>query len=120
MVAIAGQSALMFVMSHLLNFEQILEVQSFFYCVSIVLITVSYVVLKFWRVVPHETHGVYSLSPRLKVPIHIVCAVIVCICLGCIATFGWVFILANTGALVAVFVLSLLLVKCRVLRLRVA
>ena len=118
--AIVLQCTLMFVLSHLVNFDEILEVQSYFYCVSIMLITLSYLLLKFWRPVPCDTvRDAYSLSPRLKVPIIAVCVLIICICVGCVLTFSWQFVVINTSALLAVVLLSVLLVKCRVLRLHI-
>ena len=118
--AIVLQCTLMFVLSHLVNFDEILEVQSYFYCVSIMLITLSYLLLKFWRPVPCDhVRDAYSLSPRLKVPIIAVCVLIICICIGCVLTFSWQFVVINTSALLAVVLLSVLLVKCRVLRLHI-
>ena len=118
--AIVLQCGLMFVLSHLVNFDEILEVQSYFYCVSIMLITLSYLRLKFWHPVPCDSvRDTYSLSPRLKVPIIAVCVLIICICIGCVVTFSWQFVLINTSALLAIVLISLLLVKCRVLRLHI-
>ena len=47
------------------------------------------------------------------------CVLIICICIGCVVTFSWQFVLINTSALLAIVLISLLLVKCRVLRLHI-
>jgi len=118
--AILLQTGIMLVMAHLVDFDEILEIQSFFYCISIMLITVSYVLIKFFLdVEPDSKEGIYELPVKLKWPIIVVCSVICLVCIVSIATFDWWFILINLGALIIVIVLSLLLVKYKLIKINI-
>jgi len=118
--AILLQTGIMLVMAHLVDFDEILEIQSFFYCISIMLITVSYVLIKFFLdVEPDSKEGIYELPVKFKWPIIVVCSVICLVCIVSIATFDWWFILINLGALIIVIVLSLLLVKYKLIKINI-